>query len=231
MNYENGNINGENYVINKVLKEKLTRLNPILFDVGANIGNFSMSLLDIFPNSKLYSFEPHPKNFKKLAGLIEDKANCYELALGNENTEAEIFDYENSDGSEHASLLENVIKDIHHSATIKYKIGVKTLDTFLEENNLSTIDFLKIDTEGFEYDVLTGAENSLRSNKIKIILFEFNSMNIVRGVFFRNFEKLLENYNLYRVLPSSLLPIGKEDEAIFKEIFAYQNILAINRTV
>ena len=78
--------------------------------------------------------------------------------------------------------------------------------------------------------MLQGAEKSLAAGKIKVILFEFNSMNTVRKVFFREFENVLNEYRLYRLLPKGLLPLENE-ELIFKEIFAFQNILAVSRKI
>jgi FkbM family methyltransferase len=228
LNYESDKASGEDYLIKQILP-KIIKSKSIIFDVGANVGNFSRTLTVKFPDAQIYSFEPHPQNFQKLLAL-KDKVNCVEMALGSKTETAEIFDYSSGKASEHASLIKEVITDIHHSDVHRIEIKVESLDNFLENNQIAEIDFLKIDTEGFEIDVLQGAEKSLAAGKVKVILFEFNSMNTLRKVFFREFEAILGEYRLYRLLPKGILPLENE-EIIFKEIFAFQNILAVSRKI
>ena len=90
------------------------------------------------------------------------------------------------------------------------------------------IDLLKIDVEGFELEVLKGATQLLQNKRIAMVIFEFNSMNIASHASYTSFEKLLEGYDLYRLMPSAFYPL-KGENFLFKEIFAYQNLLAIRR--
>jgi hypothetical protein len=85
---------------------------------------------------------------------------------------------------------------------------------------------LKIDTEGNELDVLRGAINSINQKKIKAIHFEFNEMNVISRVFFRDIYLMLKDYKLYRLLPYGMTEINVYSP-LFCEIFAYQNIVAI----
>ncbi len=57
---------------------------------------------------------------------------------------------------------------------IKYKVPTSTLDTFVKKNNIKSIDILKIDIDGSEYEFLEGARNTLKKNKVKIVLIEIN---------------------------------------------------------
>jgi hypothetical protein len=57
---------------------------------------------------------------------------------------------------------------------IKYKVSTSTLDTFVKKNNIKSIDILKVDIEGSEYEFLKGARNTLKKNKVKIILLEIS---------------------------------------------------------
>ena len=65
---------------------------------------------------------------------------------------------------------------------IKYKVSTCTLDTFVKKNNIRSIDILKVDIDGSEYDFLKGAKNTLKKNKVKVILIEVNDKKI-------NYEK------------------------------------------
>jgi hypothetical protein len=88
---------------------------------------------------------------------------------------------------------------------------------------------MKIDTEGSEYEILKGARTMLSKNSIKIIQFEFNEMNVYSRVFFKDFVDLLKNYKLYRLMSHGLFPI-KSYSPKLHEIFAFQNIVAINKS-
>jgi hypothetical protein len=87
------------------------------------------------------------------------------------------------------------------------------------------IDFLKIDTEGHELAVLKGAKNLIAQQKIQLIQFEFNEMNVVSRTYMRDFVELLSNYQLHRVVPDGYFPLNNCVQDI--EIFGFQNILAI----
>lgn len=106
---------------------------------------------------------------------------------------------------------------------------LKTLDTLASELNHTHIDILKVDVEGFEYDVLLGSERLLSQNKINLIIFEFNQMNLLQKVTFLDFWKLLSpQYNIYRLLTHGLIKVA-EYNSIESEIFAFQNIVAVNK--
>lgn len=86
---------------------------------------------------------------------------------------------------------------------------------------------LKIDTEGNELAVLHGAQNALKNGKIEMVHFEFNEMNVISRVFFRDFWNLLHplGFQFYRLLPNSAFEITRYSP-VDCEIFAFQNIIA-----
>ena len=94
-----------------------------------------------------------------------------------------------------------------------------------KRKKIKEVKFLKIDTEGNELNVLLGAKRLLKENRIETIQFEFNEMNVMSRVFFRDFLELMPDHTFYRLLPAGLLPIGKYSP-LTNEIFAYQNVIA-----
>lgn len=224
LNYENSTVSGEQYLVSTILKTFIKSKQPVFFDVGANVGDFSNELHHHFPHAQIHAFEPHPANFEKLQTNVESRACTHNLALGSEAGELTLFDRADSDGSAHASLFAEVISEIHGQQTVSTHVKVDTLDEFTQREEIESIDFLKIDTEGNELAVLQGASNLLSAGKIGCIHFEFNEMNVVSRVFLRDIRLLLKNYTLYRLLPHGLLQLG--DSPLENELFAYQNILA-----
>ncbi len=226
-NYHNPKISGEEFFIN-YLKENF-ELN-VVFDIGANVGNYSLLFKDLDCN--VYSFEPHPKNFKSLESSLKpyNRIQTYNIGFSDTTSKSLIYDYKNHDGSSHASIFKDVIQEIHQSDFVETEINLSTIDSFASEHNINTINLMKIDTEGNEFNVLKGAKEILQNGKVDFIQFEFNEMNVVSKVFLKDFVDILKKYNVYRLLPSGFLKINYSGYSAFQyEIFGFQNIIAIRK--
>lgn len=227
LNYENKYVSGEEFVIKHILNQKIKQSTPIFFDVGAHQGDYSLELRSEFPTANIYAFEPNPYSFKILNSKLRlPYDHCYCLGFGSIARRQVIYTYSHSLDSQHASIYKNVFKDIHHAACITdVEIELTTLDDFCEKNNIKQIDFLKIDTEGNELDVLKGASRLLAEKQIKIIQFEFNEMNVISRTYLKDFYHILNGYDIFRLDTRRLIPLEQYDT--INEIFKFQNILAI----
>lgn len=200
--------------------------NGVILDVGANIGNYSKRLKLLNPELQLYCFEPHPRTFQKLMANVDPLAiKTFNLGVGSANGVLKLYDYESGDGSEHASLYKDVIEQLHKGKAVEHAVEIITLDEFALEYEFDRVLLLKIDTEGHELEVLKGFEDFIRQNKVDIIHFEFNEMNVVSKVFFKDFWDFLPHYDFYRLVRDGLVPINNYNPSVC-EIFAYQNIVA-----
>jgi len=126
-----------------------------VIDVGANVGFFSMLIRDIFPSSKIYSFEPTPLTYSCLKrNLVGDrKTHTYNLGISDKPGIAKMnFDPQSS-----------LISQISSRGNINVKLT--TLDNFIRNNQINMIDILKIDTEGHELYVLKGAKKTLSKTR------------------------------------------------------------------
>jgi hypothetical protein len=137
-----------------------------------------------------------------------------------------LYDYAESEGTEHASLHAGVIEQLHKGTSDGRVVDVIDLDTFATEHDIPLIHLLKIDTEGHELEVLKGSLKLLRENRIRAIQFEFNEMNVASRVFAKDFYDLLPNYRFYRMLRDGLVPLGCYSP-LWCELFAFQNIVAL----
>ena len=226
-NYQSYRLSGENYLISKLLPKLLTKSKkPVMFDVGANEGKYTSDLLVAFPKASVYSFEPHGKTCERLAKRVGHQCQIFNFGLGESSGSMKLYDVgSNVEGTSHASLYSEVISDLHHKEVNAIEVEIKMLDDVVDELGLERIDFLKIDTEGNELAVLKGARRLLTENRIGVIHFEFNDMNLISGCFMRDFRLLLSSYKLYRLLPNGLAEIS--DVTVLNEIFGFQNIIAI----
>jgi len=225
LNYADPIFKGEQKLIDLIFKNNSR---SIIFDVGANLGDYSK---EIFYNNSLatvYAFEPHPKSFEQLKNINNDNFYPNNVAVGKVCGDVEFFDYLSNLGSAHSSVYKGVIEDVHQGQSVKMIVPQITLDEYCAKKNITSIDLLKIDTEGSELEVLLGAKNLLDNNAIKVIQFEFNEMNLISRVFIRDFVKLLNNYRFYRLLNDGLVPFDYQPTY---EIFAFQNLVAVNHQI
>jgi len=147
---------------------------PIIFDVGANIGTFTTWMARAFPNGKIYSFEPQRAVFQMLSGnaAINNLYNVYthNIGLGKENTKVEFdepnYFQKNDFGT--FSLVENIITE---KTKNKIVVQIQTLDWFLEYYKVPKVHLLKIDVEGMDLDVLTGGYNTIKKH-LPVIFIE-----------------------------------------------------------
>jgi FkbM family methyltransferase len=148
----------------------------VILDIGANIGVTSIIFSICAPNGRIYSFEPSPETFGFLCETLasNNAANCspYKLALGAKVGELQFFDNPTSASASHLVL------DGETLGGSTMSVDVSTVDRFIKEKEIARLDFIKIDVEGFELDVLDGAANTLRTLKPGVFL-EFNSFTLI----------------------------------------------------
>jgi FkbM family methyltransferase len=153
-----------------------------ILDVGAHAGESAEQFAVLFPEAMIYSFEPLRDCFHLLQSKIADRANhrAFNVALGDKPGCGEIH---RSAFSLSSSLLE--MTDLHKkalpfSANAKTEaIEIRTLDSMTPELKLASSVLLKIDTQGFEKNVLLGGERTLP--QIKIIIVELSFAELYRG--------------------------------------------------
>jgi FkbM family methyltransferase len=222
-------LSGEAAFLNRYLKG-LSR--PVVVDVGAHAGEYAGLVLAAAPDARLYSVEPHPGTFARLEQAARTRGfTAIQAACGAASGAAQLSDYaDRPDGSQHASLYAGVIGSVWGRPAAVVNVDVTTVDALAEQHGLEAIDLLKIDTEGAELDVLRGAGGLLASGRVHAIQFEFNDTLTISRVFLRDFREALPGFHLYRLLPQGQLSL-EPYHAVFSEIFAYQNIVALPREV
>ena len=95
------------------------------------------------------------------------------------------------------------------------KIKVETLSDYLDKNNINRVGFLKIDTEGYEYEILKGMVNKIKS--VDIIMFEHHYDNMIKKNYtFNDINELLKQNNFKQIYKSKM-PFRKTFEYIYKK--------------
>ncbi len=171
----------------------------IIFDVGSNVGQSVKKFRKSTPKAIIHCFEPVLNTFKELTlNANEGQIILNNLALGSKTGELQISVPEDNTFSGVNSILHgNVLVD--RSLQRLENISVTTIIAYCQQHQISQIDYLKIDTEGFDLEVLKGASKMLESQSISFIEAELsmNPENIYH-VAFDEVKKYLEDFN-YRL--------------------------------
>ncbi len=232
LNYRNTEIdkNGELFYINSIATYFAnTTTDLVLFDVGANIGNYAKQLTSSFnKNATIYAFEPFSTPYNELQKLAKSNVNIKPFKIGLSDKNENLIVYSSDECSEIGGIYNRdfIFNDIPHN---KQEINqFKTLDTFCEENKVNHINFLKIDVEGHEYPVLKGATSLIQTNKIDFIQFEFGAGNHFSRTFFMDFYHLLnKNYKLFRLLNDGFVEVVNYNSDLEMQILTYY--VAVNK--
>jgi FkbM family methyltransferase len=240
MNYGGGGLiesSGETWVLREVVAKGCEQVTgPVIFDVGANVGDYSMTLRRFIPAATIYAFEPAKSVFQQLTATIsaanaEEYVKPFNFGFSDSERTVEFYSYtvEGNEASVLSSIDERLPTQVLDVKTqCSEQIQVRTIDLFCESEGIERIEFLKIDVEGHELSVLRGAERMLASGAIAMIQFEFGPANIYSRTYFYNFWSLLSGaYDTYRIVPKGLAPIDYYGE--HNEIFLTTNYLALRK--
>lgn len=137
----------------------------VVFDVGANVGQTAGVYRKEFPRAEIYSFEPVAATFRELEKNMgaNESVHLFQMGFGS-----------------HASTVEiSVLAENSHISSILHRVGpdsefveIQALDDFVAQHGIDKIDLLKIDTEGYELEVLKGVQHLLRKQRIGMMYIE-----------------------------------------------------------
>jgi len=212
------------------IKRKIDKVESII-DVGAHHGESIKLFLKNFKILNIYAFEPSPENFKNLVIntnylLKKKKINfkTYNLGLGSSDqklflniaieTSSSTINSINKKSNYYQKkikFLGQADKDFFHE---KKEITITTLDKAILDKNCETIDLIKIDTEGYEYEVLKGGGELLK--KTKLILFEHHYDNmIIKSYTFQQINNFLIKNSFKKVFKVKM-PFRKTFDYIYE---------------
>jgi FkbM family methyltransferase len=164
-----------------LLHDAITVLNgkqdPLIFDIGANIGQTIEELLATFKRPRIYSFEPSPTTFDTLRGKFGGRPDITleNVAMG--ETGGTMPFHVTGNYSVNDSLLKPVWSDGGKEVPVR----VDTVDEYCQRHDIPAIDLLKIDTQGYDLNVLRGAERMLRQGRITVFYIEVMFRRMYEG--------------------------------------------------
>jgi FkbM family methyltransferase len=193
--------------------EQLTKVDDIVFDIGANIGYLSLVFAEsVGEKGMVYAFEPEETNFNtlKLNISLNKYDNIFPLKLAVSNVEAKLKLYKASDNNKgsHSTIYnpENLEETFEEVDTIIF-------DKFIETKGITKVDIIKIDVEGAEYEVILGMKETIERFH-PIIFMEMNDpIQEKRGVSTAKLKEIIINYgyNCFNILESGKIEVSPLD--------------------
>ena len=220
----------------KFLKKIILNDFNLVLDIGAHKGESINFFLNNFKINKIISFEASPVNFdnlknkevrlkKKFSKSIIQLEN---MALGSSIESKKLKQFDESSSSTLSQInknskyfkkkfawvnLFNKKKKIYS----EIQIDINTLDNYIEVNRIDLIDLIKIDTEGFEFEILQGITRNFK--RVKLILFEHHYDDMIKKNYnFSHINQLLSQNNFFRIHKAKM-PFRKTFEYIYMNKF------------
>jgi len=192
------------------------------FDVGANHGDWSLKIRELFPQSQIHCFEIAEPTCDKLIKRLCNGFVINRFGLGDANKTVTL---------KYSKDIDVLTSTVGMFSDVPYvEIGGKIIrgDDYVQNNKVSFIDFLKIDVEGMEGQVLLGFSNFLKERKIRLIQFEYGHLCVTSHFLLKDFFDLLQQHG-YQIgkIYSDYVEWFEYD--ISREDFAGSNYIAVQK--
>jgi FkbM family methyltransferase len=150
-----------------------------IFDVGANVGQSIERFRLHYPQAHIHSFEPSPNVYRELEAAAKTRTNVstWNFAFGATPGRSVLQENKHSVMSSMLDLGERGWGQVEK----KTDIELRTIDEFCPSQNIAQVDILKSDTQGYDLEVLRGAEQMMRDNRIGLVLCEVNFFEFYRN--------------------------------------------------
>jgi FkbM family methyltransferase len=196
-----------------------------IFDVGANIGEWTKMVRDGRQvQANFHCFEPVPEVFTRLISNVYcDKVMPNPFGLSSQSEIREmLFDHDNDRLTTPCMELARTNPEVRH---LLFLDG----DNYCHSRKIDFVDFLKLDTEGHEYQILKGFSSMLENQKITMIQFEYGYANVLTKDLLIDFYKLLTplDYAIGKLLPNG---VDFKTYGLLDEDFKGPNYVAIHRS-
>lgn len=222
-NWRNSTESGEEFFIKNILASTDPKL---CIDIGANIGSYTLDLVK-YTDADIISFEPIPEAFDELKDkfFFQSRVVTENVGVGASNDNLTI--HYNPNMLAHASFSEEVKKVSYVTNNEKMVVPMVSLDDYCGKHNITSIDFIKIDTEGYESEVFEGAKRVFKEIMPKFIQIEFNWHHLFRNKTLNYFAEQLPKYDVYQLIHSGWKRVDPKDP--FANMYHYSNFVFVRK--
>jgi FkbM family methyltransferase len=167
----------------------------LLIDVGGFEGNWTEICLQKKPNSRVRIFEPNLENYEVICKKFQSNKEIEVSNCGVSNSNSKLTYYNIFSNQSHVRGISGfVFRPIYNNYRYnEIEIDVVKLDDIINES----IDFIKIDTEGFELNVIEGCDKLLKDKKIKFIQFEYGGTFLDKNIKLNDIINYVKQYDYF----------------------------------
>ena len=219
-------------IINFIKKQNINHIVNFV-DIGSHKGESINIFLNNFKIDNIYAFEPSPINYKSLKIYVKNIIKKYSktnflvnnYAIGEEEKNISFKHFKESSSSttkninlssKYFNKKKRFLRSLNQEKFYNiYNVYQKRLDNIFNQNNIEKIDFIKIDTEGNEFNVIKSLGSYI--DKVKFIFFEhhYDDM-IIKGYTFKDIHSYLSNNNFIQIYKIKM-PFRKTFEYIYSK--------------
>jgi len=208
----------ESAITKEFIHRLVSRPDPTILEIGCNDGSNTRWFLEVFDSPRIFCFEPDPRAASRFRRQIGERPEIsfYEYAIGNKNGEETFFmsggeeTEEMPEGWDRSGSIRKPKNVTRAHPWCKFEkniiIPTKTLDTWCAEQGIDQIDFIWMDVQGAEIDVIRGGRNALR--KTRFLYTEYNNKELYEGQ--------LSLKQLLKELPWFDVVVRYEDDILLK---------------
>ncbi|XSC42287.1 FkbM family methyltransferase [Bradyrhizobium sp. RDT10] len=198
----------------------LQKPDRVILDIGCNDGTDARKFLELCPQAQLYCFEPDPRaaaRFKKNMDHYLNKVNLFEIAISDRNG---MIDFHPSNGNGDAKewdLSGSIRRPKNHLVEYDWvrfdhpiPLETRRLDDWCSEANLKCIDFIWMDVQGAESDVIAGGRNTLSNTRF--VYTEYSDQELYEGQ--QSLQAILDSLPSFEVVTQ--YPHGVEGDVLLR---------------
>jgi FkbM family methyltransferase len=189
-------INGEGELLRRLGREL-----AVVFDVGANVGDWSALVLEASPSAEVHAFEISPPTAERLHARYRDerRVKVNVCGLSDDDAEVQITHYDE------LPILTSTVSYPHHVTGRPIAAHVVRGDQYVADAGIEMIDLLKIDAEGAEQRVLAGFDRTIAAARVRAIQFEYGRVSILTHFLLHDVYELLgDDYAIGRITPAGV---------------------------
>jgi len=227
--------NGEKFFIDNLLHSlKMKKKGGVMFDIGANVGEYSQMIQHksegIGMTVDLHLFEPTKSCFSTISTKFKEMSAIKLNNFGVSDSDSVATIYYDKEQSGLASLYQRNLDCYDLELNKSEEIKLRRLDSYIEENSIKHIDFIKIDIEGHELKAFEGFGSYLNSEFIDYIQFEYGGANLDSHSSLMEIYKLLTDrgFQISKVMPNGL---ELREYSPFMDNFNYSNYVAVSNKI
>lgn len=208
----------------------------VVFDIGANVGDIAARYREMYPNCRLFCFEPQESHFLWLQNRVQKdpRVLCHRAAIGAVPGKAQLHLTASRDSSSLLGAAPERLPPVYRKSLAvesEQEVEMTTLDDFARQHNLERIDICKMDIQGGEYAALEGARGLLSAARISLLYLEICFVPLYRNhPLIGDITKYLARYDYTLHFPYNMVINGRTGRLVQSDaIFVSPELYNISR--